>query len=111
MTPAKRLSDVATLLYGCATLLYLWRPSYYRVFIGAAVVFVAAMLYSALQESAVDRERNRRVAAWLIPLSTLLVGAQMVYSAAPEFRWRTTALAAGLVTAGLALVWARRRAT
>lgn len=106
----KRLTDLAGLAALCCSLLYLWRPGTAALFMAANVLFMAAMIASAVRATSTDRERLRKT-AWLIPASTSLVAIYVVVASVAEDRMRNAALAAALVASGGVLFWARRRAT
>lgn len=108
MTRPKLVSDLASLLFLCAVVLYLWRPEYYLVAAAAAIVSAAASVYGAFRATPADLERVRRD-AWLVPVATALFGAYIVYRAAPEERSRAVLAAVGLVVLGFVMFALRRR--
>ena len=110
MTRSQSIENVVTTLLVLALAVALGKPEWtWALWVCIALVWIGAALSFAVSVPA-DRERRRK-SAWLIPLATLAIAGQMVFFATPEERTRTVLLAAGLVTAGLALMWARRRAT
>jgi hypothetical protein len=110
MTRSKLVTEVASWLFLCAMLLYLWRPEYYQIAIAAGVLSIAASIYAAIRATPADVERVRND-AWLVPVATVLFGAYFVYRAAPEDRGGAWLAAGGLVVLGFVMYALRRRVT
>jgi uncharacterized membrane protein len=106
----KRLTDLTGLAALCCSLLYLWRPDTALLFMAANVLFIVAMVVSAVRATPSDRAHLRKT-AWLIPVSTGLVALYVVAASSAEDRMRNAGLAAALLAAGGVLFWARRRAS
>ena len=110
MTRSKLVTEVASWLFLGAMMLYLWRPEYYQIALGAGVVSLAASIYAAVRATPADVERVRRD-AWLVPVATVLFGAYLVYRAAPEARSGAWLAAGALVAFGFVMFALRRRVT
>ena len=110
MTKSQSIENALSMLVMIALAIALWKPEWsWALWACIALIFASTALSFAFS-TPVDRERRRK-AAWLIPAMTLAIAAQMVYFSTPEERTRMLLLGSGLVAAGIALFWARRRAT
>ena len=110
MTRSKLVTEVASWLFLCAMLLYLWRPEYYLIALAAGVLSIGSAIYAAVRATPADLQRVRRD-AWLAPVATVLLGAYLVYRAAPEERSGAWLAAGALVAFGLVMFVLRRRVT
>jgi hypothetical protein len=74
----------------------------------ALAIMLTGFAWAHHASTPADRERKRQ-ASWIIPLMTLLVGAQWVFLASGDGRPRAILIGAGLVAAGAGVWLARRR--
>jgi hypothetical protein len=110
MTKSPSIENAVTTMLGITLAIALWKPAWtWALWVFIALVFVGGALSLAVSTPA-DAARRRK-GAWLIPVATIAIAAQMVYFAVPEERARTLLLGAALALSGVALFWARRRAT
>ena len=110
MTKSQSIENSVTTMLAITLAIALWKPEWtWALWTCIALVFIGGALSMAVSTPA-DIARRRK-GAWLIPVATFAIAAQMVYFAVPEERTRTLLLGAALAASGLALFWARRRTT
>jgi hypothetical protein len=111
VTTKQRIEYVFNGLFGVCLLLAVRYPALGWTLWSMIAVLAVYLVWTFATATPADHERGRRRAIWLIPLATAALAAQMVYFAEPEERVRALLLGAAMVLLGLALGYARRRAT
>ena len=107
---SKLFEDLATLIFGLSIALSLWQPDLrWPIWIGIAALVLSVAVRPFVDTEA-DRARRRKN-LWVIPAAVAALAIQMVWTAAADSRLRTVLLSLLLVVTGVALFWARRRAT
>ncbi len=108
MLTSSRMDALTTLALLGVFAVSFWKPEmHWPIYIALAVMMLSLILRSWLDTDA-DRAARRKH-AWVVPAATVAVAAQLVYSASADERSRSLLFAGGLVAAGFALFFLRRR--
>ena len=110
MTRNEVVENIVSFVFLCCLALAVWQPNWHWVTWAGMAIFLAGIVFSLASSTRADRERRRK-GAWIAPVIMLAVAAQLLYDTSPLERPRTLLLGAGLVAAGVALFWTRRRTT
>jgi hypothetical protein len=110
MTRPQHIESGTALVFAGVFLLVVWQPQLQWLLWPAVALFAGATYYALYKLPAAERARRAR-AAWVTPLTFLVLAGIFAWLAPGLSRVRSFQLAGVLIAMGVALTWAKRRLT